>query len=72
MSWIDDATLGLAGPKTRRTDVSPNKQAWVDGMLDQARKASTERKKSTGSGDFGYMGKVGQTRRVFFKAKAED
>ena len=67
----EDSPLGLAGPRTRRTDVSPNKQAWVDGMLDQARKTTTEKKKSGGLRDFGVIGKVGQTRRVFFKSKAE-
>lgn len=65
--------LGLAGPRSRRTVVSPTKQAWVDGMIDQARKASAEKRKpslkgSRGEGsDFGDLGKVGSTRRVFLK-----
>ena len=67
----EDSPLGLAGPKTRRTDVSPNKQAWVNGILDQARKTSAEKKRSGGLRDFGVIGKVGQTTRVFFKPKAE-
>lgn len=69
--------LGLAGPKTRRTVVSPTKQAWVDGMVDQARKASGEKKKTshkgTGAegGEFGDLGKVGGTKRVFLKMRRD-
>lgn len=33
----NDSTLGGAGPKAKKPDLSPSKQAWVDGMLDQAR-----------------------------------
>ncbi|MCJ1307537.1 hypothetical protein MMC25_001183 [Agyrium rufum] len=33
--------LGLAGPNSRRAEMSPTKQAWVEGMLDQARKVSS-------------------------------
>ncbi len=66
-STDEDSPLGLAGPKTRRMDVSPSKQAWVDGMLDQARKASAEKK--GGEGDFGDLGKVGSTKRVFMRTR---
>ncbi|MCJ1400410.1 hypothetical protein MMC11_003615 [Xylographa trunciseda] len=71
-SWAeDDAPLGLAGPKSKNTIISPGKKAWVDGMLDQARKASGEKKRA-GLGDFGDLGKIGGTRRVFFRGKTED
>lgn len=69
--------LGLAGPRSRRTVVSPTKQAWVDGMIDQARKASAEKRKPsfkgtrTASGDFGDLGKVGSTKRVFLKMRGD-
>lgn len=69
--------LGLAGPKGRRTAVSPTKQAWVDGMVDQARKASGEKKKTghrgigAEQGDFGDLGKVGNTKRVFLKMRRD-
>ncbi len=69
--------LGLAGPKTRRTAVSPTKQAWVDEMMDQARRASGEKKKTsyrgtmTDTGDFGSLGKVGSTKRVFLKMRRD-
>ena len=70
-SWTeDDAPLGLAGPRTKKIDVSPRKQAWVDGMVDQARNASAEKKKG-GEGDFGDLGAVGGTKRVFLKSKKE-
>ena len=64
-SWkADDSSLGGAGPKKRFVEVSPTKQAWVDGMLDQARNAAAEKK-----GDVGDLGKVGSTRRVFLRSK---
>ncbi|KAL2039051.1 hypothetical protein N7G274_008100 [Stereocaulon virgatum] len=66
MSWTeeDSPSLGPAGPKTKRVDISPRKQAWVDEMLDQARQSGTE--------NFGDMGKVGATKRVFLKTKTEE
>lgn len=70
-STDDDPPLGLAGPTTRRKDVSPSKQAWVDGMVEQARKASTEKKKGQDGGDFGDLGKVGATKRVFMKTQRD-
>ncbi|MCJ1381093.1 hypothetical protein MMC17_004202 [Xylographa soralifera] len=71
-SWAeDDAPLGLSGPKSKNTIISPGKKAWVDGMLDQARKASGEKKRA-GVGDFGDLGKIGGTRRVFFRGKTDD
>ncbi|MCJ1277027.1 hypothetical protein MMC21_004836 [Puttea exsequens] len=55
-------SLGLAGPKTKKVDISPSKQQWVDDMLDQAR--------GNGSEKFGNLGKAGGIKRVFFKRKA--
>lgn len=68
-STDDDSPLGLAGPKTRRKDVSPTKQAWVDDMLNQARKASAEKKKGGSEGDFVDLGKVGGTKRVLMRTR---
>lgn len=68
-STDDDSPLGLAGPKTRRKDVSPSKQAWVDDMLNQARKASAEKKKGGPEGDFVDLGKVGSTKRVLMRTR---
>ena len=65
-SWKDDESpLGGAGPKTRKIDVSPTKQAWVDGMLEQARNAATVDRTM----NFGDLGKVGGTKRVYLRSK---
>ena len=72
MSWTDDdVPLGLAGPTSKKKQISPGKRAWVEGMLDQAKKASAEKRRSEG-GDIGDLGKVGGTRRVFLKAKKDN
>ncbi|CAF9905863.1 hypothetical protein IMSHALPRED_003996 [Imshaugia aleurites] len=74
LSWAatDEVSpsLGLAGPKTKNVDISPSKQAWVDGMLEQARQSGAE-KKGGGESAVGELGKVGSTRRIFFKNKKE-
>lgn len=70
-STDEDSPLGLAGPKTRRKDVSPSKQAWVDEMLDQARKTSAEKKKGGSEWDFGDLGTVGSTKRVFMRSRRD-
>ncbi|KAL9581184.1 MAG: hypothetical protein Q9212_004048 [Teloschistes hypoglaucus] len=71
-SWTGDnsPSLGLAGPKTRKAAVSPNKQAWVDTMMEKARSGSGEKQKST-KGPFGDLGIVGGTKRLFMKGKKE-
>ena len=70
--WADDATpLGLSGPKSKNLEISPGKQLWVDGMVEQARQASAEKKNAKES-DFGDVGKVGSTKRVFMKLRPEE
>lgn len=70
-SWTgEDVPLGLAGPKSKRIEVSPGKQAWVDGMMQQAKRASAERKKMD-ENLFGDLGKVGGTKRVFMRSSKE-
>ncbi|KAF8471952.1 hypothetical protein BDZ91DRAFT_484619 [Kalaharituber pfeilii] len=49
------APLGLAGPKAKELEISPEKQAWVDGMLGEVRKASAGR----GTGGAAYGSAVG-------------
>ena len=72
MSWNDeDNSLGMAGPKSKNMDISPQKKAWVDGMMNQARQVSYEMKKSS-PGEFGELGKAGNTRRVFLKSAKQD
>jgi len=64
----EDSPLGGAGPKTKQTDISPSKQAWVDGMLDQARKAGAEKGRGHAA-EIGDLGKIGGTKRVFLRSK---
>lgn len=63
----EDSPLGGAGANLKKVDISPSKQAWVDGMVDQARKAGAE--KSKGNADVGDLGRVGGTKRVFLRSK---
>ena len=74
LSWAGteevSPSLGLAGPKTKNVDISPRKQAWVDEMMEQARNGGTE-KKGGGESVIGDLGKVGRTKRVFFKSRKE-
>ena len=65
LSWTgaeEEPALGLAGPKSKKVDISPDKQAWVEGMLGQVRKASAQKREEV---DFGSLGKIGTTKRVF-------
>ena len=74
VSWtgVDEVSpsLGLAGPKTKNVDISPSKQAWVDEMMAQARQSGGE-KKTGGESVVGDLGKVGNTKRVFFRGRKE-
>ena len=65
VSWTDEdsPSLGLAGPKLKKVEISPRKQAWVDEMLEQARGGG-------GGAAIGEIGKVGGTKRVFFKGRS--
>ncbi|KAL8918688.1 MAG: hypothetical protein Q9172_005317 [Xanthocarpia lactea] len=67
-SWTGDESpsLGLAGQKSRKAAVSPNKQAWVDTMIEKARNGSSEQKKGARDG-FGDMGIIGGTKRLFMR-----
>ena len=76
LSWVggtDDVSpsLGLAGPTTKKMDISPRKQAWVDEMMERARIGGGGEKKGGGESVVGELGKVGRTRRVFFKSRKE-
>ena len=73
LSWAateegSSPSLGLAGPKTKIVDISPRKQAWVDEMMEKARQGGGEKKGGEES-VVGDLGKVGRTRRVFFKGR---
>ena len=43
------ALLGLAGPNAKAKEIAPEQQAWVDGMLGQVRKVSSQRALAAGS-----------------------
>jgi Growth-Arrest-Specific Protein 2 Domain len=63
----DDSSVGLGGFK-RTVELSPTKQAWVEGMLNQAsQKSSAEKEKSM----FSDLGKAGGTRRLFMRGKKD-
>ncbi|KAL8754712.1 MAG: hypothetical protein Q9184_005027 [Pyrenodesmia sp. 2 TL-2023] len=62
----DSPSLGLAGPRTRRAAVSPNKQAWVDTMMEKARSGSGEKKQPSRNA-FGDLGIMGGTKRLFMR-----
>ena len=64
----DDSPLGGAGPKGKQTEISPRKQAWVDGMLSQARKAGAEKSRGHAA-EIGDIGRVGGTKQVFLRSK---
>ena len=74
LSWTgtDEASpsLGLAGPKTKNVDISPSRQAWVDEMMELARHSGADKKGGSES-VVGDLGKVGNTKRVFFRSKRE-
>jgi hypothetical protein len=62
--------LGLAGPKSKNHEISPEKQTWVDGMLAQVRKASEQKREERE--DFGNLGRTGNkgVKRVFVKDRS--
>ncbi len=71
-SWVGDESpsLGLAGPKSRKTTVSPNKQAWVNTMMEKARNGSNEKKKPSRNA-FGDLGIMGGTKRLFMRKERD-
>lgn len=62
-----DTELGLAGPRGRDTAMSPESMAWVESMKEKVRVASAEKEKEREKKDFGGLGKVGTTKRLFKK-----
>ncbi|KAL8805444.1 MAG: hypothetical protein Q9223_005240 [Gallowayella weberi] len=67
-SWVveESPSLGLAGPKSRKAVVSPNKQAWVNTMIEKARNGHGEKKAGTRD-SFGELGIIGGTKRLFMR-----
>ncbi|KAI2641702.1 hypothetical protein GGS26DRAFT_13817 [Hypomontagnella submonticulosa] len=66
----EDSSLGLAGPKGKRVDMSDESRAWVESVKEKVRIASGERvppPEPRADTKFGEMGKVGATKRLFRK-----
>ncbi|EEU44320.1 uncharacterized protein NECHADRAFT_48840 [Fusarium vanettenii 77-13-4] len=66
LSWGEDESsfLGLAGPSGKKVEMSEENKAWVESVKEKVRIASGERKISSSS-QFGELGKVGGTKRLF-------
>jgi growth-arrest-specific protein 2 len=54
----------LAGPYAKRSEVSGEKQEWIDGIVEQAKKSMGKKV------EVGDLGKTGATRRIFFKGRS--
>jgi hypothetical protein len=77
MSWTEEeSSLGLAGPKSRKVEISEEDREWVASMKEKVRMASAEKERerekeikrtSGGTGDFGELGRAGATKRLFVK-----
>lgn len=70
LSWAEDDSsfLGLAGPSGKKVEMSEENKAWVESVKQKVRIASGERRLSSSQGQFGELGKVGGTKRLFKKA----
>lgn len=80
MSWNEeDASLGLAGPKGKKVQISERDQEWVDNMTEKVKLASAEKEKEKErkikefkardrKTSLGEMDKVGGTKRLFRKS----
>lgn len=55
--------VGMAGPRTRRGEMSEEKKDWVEGIIEQTKRGMG---KDTEVGDLGISG---STRRIFFKGR---
>ncbi|KAF4982905.1 hypothetical protein FZEAL_1560 [Fusarium zealandicum] len=67
LSWAEDDSsfLGLAGPSGKKVEMSAENKAWVDSVKEKVRIASGERHVSSSNNQFGELGKVGGTKRLF-------
>lgn len=60
----EETGLGLAGPRSRKGEISAENAAWVESMKEKVRIASAEKEKKE-KAVFGDMGQVGATKRLF-------
>jgi hypothetical protein len=67
MEWTeDDSNLGLAGPKSKKVEISKESAAWVESMKEKVRMASAEKEKK--QAEFGEIDRVRGTKRLFKKS----
>ncbi|KAJ4141335.1 hypothetical protein NW768_000546 [Fusarium equiseti] len=72
LSWKEDDSsfLGLAGPTGKKVEMSEENKAWVASVKEKVRIASNgERRISSSTSQFGELGKVGGTKRLFLKSE---
>ncbi|KAI9746371.1 MAG: hypothetical protein M1818_000083 [Claussenomyces sp. TS43310] len=62
-----ETELGLAGPRRRQTEMSEESMAWVESMKEKVRVASAEKEREKNR-EFGGLGRVGGTKRLFKKS----
>lgn len=69
MDWNEDdgSFLGLAGPTGKKVEMSEENKAWVESVKEKVRLASGERRTPSAGNQFGELGKVGGTKRLFRK-----
>lgn len=72
-----DISLGMAGPKGKHVQMTPERLAWVESVKEKVRFASGERvKPPTAAADskvpLGQMGRVGATKRLFRRGQTPD
>lgn len=71
LDWDEeDSSLGLAGPKGKKVDMSDESRAWVESVKEKVRIASGDRPappEQRLDTKFGEMGRVGGTKRLFRK-----
>lgn len=68
--WDEESSsLGLAGPKPKKVEISDESRAWVESVKEKVRMASSDRTIPDIRSDsrFGEMGKVGGTKRLYRK-----
>lgn len=69
LDWNEDdgSFLGLAGPTGKKVEMSEENKAWVESVKEKVRLASGEHRVTSNGSQFGELGKVGGTKRLFRK-----
>ena len=67
-TWSGDE-FGLAGRDAKKQQLSDETSRWVENMIGKARNVSTN---TTGTPEFGDLGNIGKTKRVWLKKSTND